>query len=116
MNERRKNRSPFKDEALRLWLEAVVERAGCRAMAVGDEAGFMAAGTDQAQTEVLAGVAARHAAAGEEVVVAFEGASMGVRTLELGGQKIIVAAVGSPEACHRALAEAQDGLLRIMDG
>lgn len=115
MIERRKNRSPFKDEALRLWLQAIVQRAGCSAMAVGDETGFAAAGTDAERMEKIAATAAARAVSGQETITPFEESQMVIRTLEIDNQRMIVAAVGTIESCRLALEEAGWGVRRILD-
>lgn len=115
MNERRKNRSSFRGEALRLWLEAVTKRSGCESMAVGDESGLAAAGTDPARLDQIASEAAVHAIPGQEAVTTFGECQMLIRTLEIDHQRIVVAAVGSLESCRHALEEAGWGVRRIMD-
>jgi len=115
MTDRRMNRSTFKDEALRLWLDAVKKRSGCGSMAIGDEAGLPAAGTDPARVDEIAGVAAIHAIPGGEAITTYGDSKMVIRTIEIEHQRMVVAAVGTLESCRLALEEAGWGVRRIMD-
>ena len=84
-------------------------------MALGDETGLAAAGTDPARMDEIAGLAAIHAVEGKEALTPFGDSQMIIRTVEIDHQRMVVAAVGTLDSCRLALEEAGWGVRRIMD-
>lgn len=114
MQERRKQRSGRRDEALRLLLEAVRERSDISSIAIIDKRGLIVAGSGPEQELMVLGAVAENAATGDADGVVdrlTKGTDVMSCSVSIGEQPMFLAALG--ERVSR-MPDAARGVARIL--
>jgi len=118
MNERRKDRSRFKDVALQTWLDAVAQRQKIDGIVVADAIGLLVAGgLDLPLAEEMAATAARRTLPGDKEVTFVDAAerSTVIRSLTWNDELLYVSARGDLTRGRAAIEEAISGIDRILN-
>lgn len=117
MEERRIDRSRFKDQALQSWLDAVAQRNSVEGIVVGDSTGLLiAAGIAGEAAEEMAVAAASQANPSQQemLVVGEKGSSLFILGMTFEEQLLYVCTKGEQADSKAALEEAIEGINRIL--